>query len=104
MLFRSKAAVVEAWRRDLPSALQRAGSPADFFSGQGDPVAAAGVGGGFAAALLPSLGKLGMLVAQLDEGVPFDQAFGAVFRSPPQPLFEAWVAQASRAGPGKKPR
>jgi hypothetical protein len=91
-----KADVVEAWRRELAAAVQRGGSPADFFAGHGDPAASAVLGGGFVGAIMPSAGKLAMLVERLDDGVPFDQAFVAVFRSPPQPLFEAWMAQAAR--------
>jgi mono/diheme cytochrome c family protein len=96
MKFEPKADLVETWRRELPAAMQRGSSPADFFAGHGDPVAAAVVGGGFISAIMPSASKLEALVSRLDEGVPFDQAFVAVFRSPPQPLFEAWAAQATR--------
>jgi hypothetical protein len=99
MKFEPKADLVETWRRDLPTAVQRGGSPADFFAGHGDPVAAAVVGGGFVSAIMPSVSRLEQLVGQLDAGMPFDQAFVTVFRSPPQPLFEAWAAQASKNGP-----
>ncbi|MFM7292345.1 MAG: c-type cytochrome domain-containing protein, partial [Planctomycetia bacterium] len=87
-----KADVVEAWRRELPTAVQRGGSPADFFAGHGDPAVSVALGGGFVGTIMPSAGKLAMLVDRLDDGMPFDQAFVAVFRSPPQPLFEAWMA------------
>jgi hypothetical protein len=97
MKFEPKADLVETWRRELPAAMQRGGSPADFFAGHGDPVVAAVVGGGFIGAIMPSASKLETLVSRLDEGMPFDQAFVAVFRSPPQPLFEAWAAQATRS-------
>jgi hypothetical protein len=96
MKFEPKADLVETWRRDLPAAVQRGGTPADFFAGHGDPAAAALVGGGFISAIMPSAGKLEALVSRLDGGMPFDQAFVTVFRSPPQPLFEAWAAQATR--------
>lgn len=96
MKFEPKADLVETWRRDLPAAVQRGGTPADFFAAHGDPAAAALVGGGFISAIMPSAGKLEALVSRLDGGMPFDQAFVTVFRSPPQPLFEAWAAQATR--------
>ena len=96
MKFEPKAGVVEAWRRDLPAALQRGISPVDFFAGRGDPLAAAVVGGGFIGTIMPSVSRLESLVEQLDAGTPFDQAFAAVFRGQPQPLFEAWAAQAAR--------
>jgi len=99
MKFEPKAGLVETWRRDLPAAVQRCGSPADFLSGHGDSVAMATVGGGFIAAIMPSVSRLETLVGQLDAGTPFDQAFINVFRSPPQQLFEAWVAQQAARGP-----
>ena len=99
MKFEPKADLVETWRRDLPAAVQRGGSPADFFGGRGDPVAMATVGGGFVAAIMPSVSRLEALVAQLDAGTPFDQAFASVFRGQPQPLFEAWTAQQAARGP-----
>ena len=99
MKFEPKAGLVETWRRDLPAAVQRCGSPADFFSGHGDSVAMATVGGGFIGAIMPSVSRLEALVGQLDAGTPFDQAFINVFRSPPQQLFEAWVAQQAARGP-----
>jgi hypothetical protein len=91
-----KAELVEAWRRELPAALQRSGSPADFFAGQGDVATAAVVGGSFIGSLMQSPSRLESLLAQLDAGTPFDQAFSAVFRGTPQTLLEGWWAQASR--------
>ena len=99
MKFQPKADLVETWRRDLPAAVQRGGSPADFFGGRGDPVAMATVGGGFVSSIMPSVSRLEALVAQLDAGTPFDQAFASVFRGQPQPLFEAWTAQQAARGP-----
>jgi hypothetical protein len=96
MKFEPKADLVETWRRDLPTAVQRGSSPADFFAGHGDAVAAASVGGGFISAIMPSVSRLEALVGQLDAGTPFDQAFVTVFRGQPQPLLEAWIAQAAR--------
>ena len=96
MKFEPKAGVAEAWRRELPMALQRGSSPADFFAGRGDPLAVAALGGGFIGTIMPSASRLESLVEQLDAGTPFDQAFAAVFRGQPQPLFEAWAAQAAR--------
>lgn len=99
MKFEPKADVVDTWRRDLPAAVQRCGSPADFFAGRGDPLAMATVGGGFIGSIMPSVSRLESLVGQLDAGTPFDQAFVNVFRSPPQPLFEAWATQQAARGP-----
>ena len=94
-----KSPLVQAWRRDLPAALQRTVSPADFLAGHGDRAAASVVGGGFVAALTPDGSRLKGVVQQLDAGVEFDQAFLAVFRGSPQKLLEAWAAKA-----GKSPR
>jgi len=93
-----KAVAVQAWKKEQPLAMQRMGSPADFLAGHGDAATAAVVGGAFVGSLLPGSGRLEQLVAQLDQGVPFDAAFLAVFRAPPQKLYEAWVAQAGRNG------
>jgi len=95
-----KAALVKAWRRELPAALQRSGSAADLLADlladHGDPVAAAVVGGGFVDAIMPTASRLELLVRQLDADTPFDQAFGSVFRGTPQAVFENWLARASR--------
>jgi hypothetical protein len=99
-----KSSLVQAWRRELPAAVHNCGSPADFFAGHGDPAAAAVVEGGFVSVIMPNASRLEILVQHLDEGMAFDQAFASVFRSPPQPLFESWVAQAARPAAGKSPR
>ena len=91
-----KSDLVKAWRRELPAALERNGSAADFLAGHGDPVAAAVVGGSFVEAIMPTAGRLESLVRQLDAETPFDQAFVTLFRSTPQAAFESWVARASR--------
>lgn len=92
-----KAAVVQAWRRQVPEAVARMGSVADVMAGRGDPEAAAGASGGFVTTLAGGP-RLPALVKQLDEGVAFEQAFQRVFRAAPQAAFEAWCAQQSRAG------
>lgn len=98
MKFEPKAGLVEAWRRDLPAAVQRGGGPAEFFASRGNGQATTTVGGGFIAALMPTVSRLGMLIGRLDAGTPFDQAFATVFRGQPQPLFEAWMAQQANRG------
>jgi len=92
-----KAAAVQAWKRELPAALQRSGSAADVLAGHGDASATAVVGAAFVGSLAPSPARLAQLVAQLDQGVPFDAAFTAVFRGTPQKLLESWAAQAARS-------
>lgn len=92
-----KAPVVQGWRRDLPMALKKVGSAADLLGNQGDPVVSATVGGGFVAALMPSPDRLESLVGKLAAGTAFEQAFAAVFRGGPQPLFESWAAQVAKS-------
>ncbi len=93
----SKASAVQAWKRELPLAMQRIGSPADFLAGHGDAAAAGVVGAAFVGSLVPGPARLAQLVAQLDQGVPFEAAFAAVFRGAPQKLFEGWAAQVGRS-------
>ena len=92
-----KSPLVQAWQRDLPAAMKKVGSAADLLSGQGDPATSATVGGGFVSAIVPAPGRLADLVGRLSSGVAFDQAFAAVFRAAPQPLFEAWAAKAAKS-------
>ena len=92
-----KSTAVQAWKRELPQALQRIGSPADFFAGHGDAAAAGVVGAAFVGSLLPGPARLEQFIAQLDQGAAFDAAFTAVFRGTPQKAFEAWAAQAGRS-------
>lgn len=92
-----KAPLVRGWQSNLPVALKKVGSAADLLAGQGDAATAATVGGGFVAAIMPTPGRLGDLISRLASGTPFDQAFTAVFRNGPQPLFEAWAAKAAKS-------
>jgi len=92
-----KAAVVQAWRRQVPEAVARMGSVADVMAGRGDPEIAAGAAGGFVTTLAGGP-RLPALVKQLDEGVAFEQAFQRVYRTAAQAAFEAWCGQQSRAG------
>jgi len=92
-----KSGSVQAWRRDLPAALARSSSAADFFAGHGDRVAATAVAGGFVGSIMQNTGRLEAVVKQLDAGVSFEQAFAAAFHGQPQPLFESWAAQAGRS-------
>jgi mono/diheme cytochrome c family protein len=93
-----KSPLVQAWRHDLPSALQRVGSSADLFTGRGDRTVAAVVGGGFVSGLLTDGSRLRSLVQQLDGGAAFDQAFQTVFRGPPQKMLEAWAVKSQVKG------
>ena len=100
----AKAPCVKEWRREATEQLQRLGSAADYFDGQAGPVATAAIGGGFVAAIARPEAKLRMLIEAIDAGASFDKAFGDIFKSPPQSLFEAWAAQEARkpAGSGRR--
>jgi hypothetical protein len=67
-------------------------------------VATAAIGGGFVAAIARPEAKLRMLIEAIDAGASFEKAFGDIFKSPPQSLFEAWAAQEARkpAGSGRR--
>lgn len=98
-----KAPLAQAWRRTVGDSLQRIGSTADFFGGFADRVAAADVAGGFVGSLATNGSRLRLLVKELDAETPFDQAFAAIFRGPPAPLFEAWAAKEAARKPARRP-
>lgn len=93
-----KAPVVQEWRRDVPAAVARLGSAADFLGGHADPAATATAAGGFVGAMATGA-RLKQLVAELDGGAAFDAAFTKVFRAAPQPAFEAWAAREAKKTP-----
>jgi mono/diheme cytochrome c family protein len=98
-----KSTLVRAWKQETSDALQRLGSPADFFSGQAGPVATAAIAGGFVGAIAVSDAKLRAVVAAIDAGSPFEKAFSEAFQSAPQPVFEAWAAKEARgSGSGRR--
>jgi len=88
------APLAKAWRKQPVEALPAVGSPEDFLAGMpADEAAARAVAGGFVSALAGSGSRLREMIAQLDDQVPFDQAFQAVFRGSPADLFKAWAAR-----------
>ena len=100
-----KSPLVKAWRREPAEQLRKLGSPEEFFGGQAGPVATAAIAGGFVPAVARSESKLRDLIGMLDAGASFEQAFGATFKSEPQPLFAAWAAKELKktvAGSGRR--
>jgi cytochrome c553 len=93
-----KAPLAAEWKRDVPAAVGRLGSAADFFAGHAEPAAVATAAGGFVTALAGGT-KLKQVVELLDEGTPFDAAFAKVFRAAPQAAFETWAAKEARNAP-----
>jgi hypothetical protein len=61
------------------------------------------VAGGFVGSLAATGSRLRLLVKELDAETPFDQAFAAIFRGPPAPLFEAWAAKEAARKPARRP-
>jgi hypothetical protein len=82
----------QEWKRDAGAAVRELGSAADFFSGRAERGAVATAAGGFVASIAGS-GKLPQLVALVDAGTPFEEAFTKTFRSPPQQAFTTWAAR-----------
>ena len=96
-----KAPLVQDWKRDVPAAVAKLGSAADFLAGRSDPVAATTAAGGFLSAVATGA-RLKQIVAAVDAGGTFDDSFAKVFRATPQAAFEAWAAREAKRGP--KPR
>ena len=96
-----KAPLVQEWKREVPAAVGRLGSAADFLGGHADPVATATAAGGFVGALATG-SRLKQFVAELDGGAAFDAAFTKVFRVAPQPAFEAWAVREAKKAPRSK--
>ena len=87
-----KAQLVQEWKLAVGGAIRQLGSAEDFLAGHADPAATTTAAGGFVSSLA-SPGKLAQLVALVDGGMPFDEAFAKIFRSPPQQAFTAWAAR-----------
>lgn len=81
------------WRKQLPAALSTVGKAGPFFAGTAEPAAAVTVAGGFVDKLTAAGKKLPALLASLDSGAVFDDAFREAFHDTPEALFEAWAAQ-----------
>lgn len=92
-----KAPLARASVSDLSGALGKITAPEDVFAGRADPQATATVAAAFVDRLTVSGAKLPTLLATLDAGAGFEEAFQATFRNAVGPLLEAWLAQeASR--------
>jgi cytochrome c553 len=87
-----KAMLAQNWKRDAGAAVKELGSATDYFAGRSDPSASALAGGGFLGSLLSS-GKLAQVVAAVDGGASFDEAFQKAFRSAPQQAFMTWASR-----------
>jgi len=89
-----KATLAQEWKRDAGAAVGRLGSAQDFLGGHADPAATSLAAGGFVSSLATA-GKLSQLVALVEAGGSFDEAFAKVFRNPPQQAFTAWAARSA---------
>ncbi|MFM9059178.1 MAG: c-type cytochrome domain-containing protein [Planctomycetaceae bacterium] len=97
-----KAALAQQWKRDLPAAVREVGPCARFLGGGADPGAAAVAAGGFVGTLASTSAKLKPLLAALDGGTAFDDAFAKAFRTAPPQAYDAWSAkEAARKGPAR---
>lgn len=87
-----KAPLVQEWKLGVGGAIRQLGSAEDFLAGHADPAATSTAAGGFVSSLA-SGGKLAQLVALVDGGMPFDEAFAKVFRAAPPQAFTTWAAR-----------
>lgn len=88
----AKAPLAKAWKKAAPAGVRALAAPADLFTGHADPAAVAVAAGGFMTSLA-SGSRLAQLVAAVDDGAAFEEAFARVFRSPPQQAFTIWAAR-----------
>lgn len=93
-----KAPLAKEWKRDVGSAVMQIGSPADFVGWLGEPAALAHAAGGFVSSVAPPA-RLAKVVAAIDAGKPFTEAFATVFKAQPEQLYAAWAAKQK---PGKR--
>jgi hypothetical protein len=91
-----KAPLARAARSELPKAIEKVRAAGDVVAGRADPEAAAMVAAAFIDRLSASGSKLPALLASLDAGVDFDEAFQTTFRNAPEPLLETWLAQEAK--------
>lgn len=91
-----KAPLARAARSDLPKAVEKISVAGDLLSGRADPQASALVAAAFVDRLSASGSKLPALLAALDAGADFDDAFQQTFRNAPEPLLAAWLAQEAK--------
>ncbi len=90
-----KSGIVLAWKRDASAAVPRLGSAADFLAGHAEPAAAALAAGGFVGSLATG-DRLAQILALLDGGAAFDEAFGKAFKATPAQAFQKWASRAMR--------
>jgi hypothetical protein len=91
-----KAPLARGARGDLAKTLEKISAPEDLLAGRAGPQATAAVAAAFIDRLSASGSKLPALLAALDAGASFDEAFQATFRNAPEPLLEAWLTQEAR--------
>lgn len=91
-----KAPLARGARGDLAKALETITATGDILAGRAEPQARATVAAAFIDRLSASGAKLPALLAALDAGASFDEAFAATFRNAPEPLLEAWLVQETR--------
>jgi hypothetical protein len=94
-----KAPLAQVWKREVPAAVREVGACANLLNGRAAAGAAAVAAGGFVGGLAPTSAKLKTLVAAVDGGVAFDDAFAKAFRAAPSQLYDAWAAKESRRAP-----
>ncbi|MFM7244436.1 MAG: c-type cytochrome domain-containing protein [Planctomycetaceae bacterium] len=87
--------LVKEWKASS-SAAAAVVPPADLLGGQvGDPLAAAAAGGGVVG-MIGTGSRLGQLLARVDDGMPFDDAFAKTFSTTPAQACAAWTAKAAK--------
>jgi 3-deoxy-D-arabino-heptulosonate 7-phosphate (DAHP) synthase class II len=74
--------------------------PSSVVDGTASAADTAALGGAFVAATSGGGARYRALAARLDEGVPFDEAFGAVFKASAPKLFEAWLGKEGKPRAG----
>lgn len=89
------SAVVLQWKRDAGAAVPRLGSAADFLAGHAEPAAAALAAGGFVGSVATT-GRLSQMLALLDAGATFDDAFAKAFKATPAQAFTKWASKSLR--------